>query len=290
MPPRDKGIRLMGEFAQLGETEVRFYQQLSSELKGVPETYGAALDPRTGRFVLILEDLATEDCVFPDTVNPLSVDQAASLVELMALVHGRFWGRLPRVAESDHDLGWMLVPSASPPVPVLSALMRWSFKKLSRDTDLPVECGRYIAENYGRVAARLDAGPHTVLHGDPHPGNTYFRAGGAGLLDWQMVRRGHPMRDVAYALVGGLTTEDRRARERELLDTYRRALAGEGGPELSHDDIWPRYRESVAWAFTTVLTTAGVSGLQVVDIVMAGLQRAIAALEDLETVAALQQP
>ena len=68
------------------------------------------------------------------------------------------------------------------------------------------------------------------MHGDAHPGNVYFRNGEAGLLDWQAVRRGHPSRELAYTLITSMTTADRQASERELLDEYRRVLAGAGGP------------------------------------------------------------
>ena len=49
-------------------------------------------------------------------------------------------------------------------------------------------------DNYRAVARLIDTPPHTVMHGDAHPGNVYFRNGAAGLLDWQAVRRGHPAR------------------------------------------------------------------------------------------------
>ncbi len=75
---------------------------------------------------------------------------------------------------------------------------------------MPVERGRFIAENYGAVARLIDEPPHTVMHGDAHPGNVYFRNGEAGLLDWQAVRRGHPGRELAYTLVTSMTTADRR--------------------------------------------------------------------------------
>ncbi len=70
------------------------------------------------------------------------------------------------------------------------------------------------------------------MHGDAHPGNVYFRNGEAGLLDWQAVRRGHPGRELAYTLITSMTTADRRAHQRALLDEYRRALVAAGGPDL----------------------------------------------------------
>jgi hypothetical protein len=120
----------------------------------VPES---VFDPLTGRFVLVLEDLAVDPYEFPDILHPL--------------------------------------------------------------------------DNYRAVARLIDAPPNTVMHGDAHPGNVYFRNGAAGLLDWQAVRRGHPGRELAYTLVTSMTTADRRASERELLDEYR-VLASAGGPDL----------------------------------------------------------
>jgi aminoglycoside phosphotransferase (APT) family kinase protein len=128
-----------------------------------------------------------------------------------------------------------------------------------------------------------------VLHGDSHPGNTYFREGIAGLLDWQVVRRGHPSRDLTYTIVLGLPTADRRTAERDLLDVYAKAFASAGGPEFDRNELWLRYRQAVTYAYVSPLTVAGLGGMQTDEICMEGLARAVAALEDLETVAALRQ-
>jgi len=85
----------MGELGRLGHTEVRFYSQLAPELTGVPKAYETAFDPWTGRYLLILEDLPAASCVFPDTLHPLSLDQASLIVELLAALHATFWDRLP---------------------------------------------------------------------------------------------------------------------------------------------------------------------------------------------------
>src|ERR1700750_181256 len=56
----------MGELGRLGDTEVRFYSQLSNELSGLPKAYGSAFDALTGRYIIVLEDLPAEQCEFPD--------------------------------------------------------------------------------------------------------------------------------------------------------------------------------------------------------------------------------
>lgn len=278
--------RLMGELGRLGQTEVRFYRQLARQVVGAPYAYGAAFDPWTGRYLLVLEDLPAESCEFPDTLHPLSPDQAGLIVELLADLHATFWTRLG--PERRGPLGWLYTPSGDATSLLTGSLMNASIKRLAERTQLPVDRGRFIADNYRAVAALIDTPPHTVMHGDAHPGNMYFHGGKAGLLDWQAVRRGHPSRELAYTLITSLTPEDRRATQRELLDDYRRALAAAGGPELDRDDLWLRFRQGALYAYVAPLITAGMGGMQVEDIAMEGLRRGVAALDDLETVAALQ--
>ncbi|WAJ42915.1 phosphotransferase [Mycobacterium sp. Aquia_216] len=281
--------RLMGELGRLGNTEVRFYSQLAPELSGVPVTYGTAFDTWTGRYLLVLEDLP-ESCVFPDTLHPLTTDQAGLIVELLATLHGTFWDRMRH--NGGGPLGWLYTPSGDVTSLLTGPLMTTSMKRLGEQTtnevDFPIDRGRFIAENYRAVAALIDTPPHTVMHGDAHPGNMYFRDGEAGLLDWQAVRRGHPSRELAYTLITSLTPEDRRSTQRELLDVYRQALAAAGGPELDREDLWLRYRQGSLYAYVAPLITAGMGGMQVEDIAMEGLRRGVAALDDLETVAALK--
>ncbi|OBH27060.1 phosphotransferase [Mycobacterium sp. E342] len=278
--------RLMGELGRLGHTEVRFYNQLAPQVIGVPYAYGAAFDPWTGRYLLVLEDLPAESCEFPDTLHPLSLEQAGLIVELLADLHATFWDRLPRGGRG--PLAWLYTPSGDVTSLLTGSLMHASIRRLAERTEIPLENGRFIADNYRAVAALIDTPPHTVMHGDAHPGNMYFHGGKAGLLDWQAVRRGHPARELAYTLITSLTPEDRRANQRELLDDYRRALAAAGGPELDRDDLWLRYRQAALYAYVAPLITAGMGGMQVEDIAMEGLRRGVAALDDLETVAALK--
>ena len=282
--------RMLGELARLGETEARFYKLLAPEIgSAVPRSYGSKWDSLTGRYVIVLEDMATSPCEFPDTLNPLDNDKMALLVEALARVHGTFCGRLPEKPSGGGQFGWLWPPSADPSVPLTPLVMRLSVHRLADMTSIPVDAGRFVWENFAAVTALVDDGQHTVLHGDPHPGNTYFRNGRAGLLDWQVVRRGHPARDLTYTLVLGMTTADRQANERKLLDVYRQAFAASGGTDLDRDQLWTRYRQAAAYAFVAPLTTVGLGGMQSEEIAFEGLRRAVAALGDLETVAALRK-
>ena len=283
------GIRMLGELAGLGETEARFYRELAPQLRrGLPRSHGSAFDPLTGRYLIVLEDMAVPQCQFPDTLHPLRRDQLAQVMGVLAHLHATFWGRLPEKPGSSVQFGWLQSPSADPANLLTPAVMKMSAKRLAASTAIQVEAGRYLWENFARATAVVDSGPHTVLHGDSHPGNTYFRDGQAGLLDWQVVRRGTPARDLAYAIVLGTPGADRHLVERELLDIYRKTLLAEGGPELDRDALWTRYRQAVLHPYLSALTTAGLGGLQDDAIALEGLRRAVTALDELETVAALQ--
>ena len=176
-----------------------------------------------------------------------------------------------------------------PHVAAYGPLLNTSVRRLAERTSIPVEDGRFIIDNYRAVAKVIDRQPNTVMHGDAHPGNVYFRNGEAGLLDWQAVRRGHPGRELAYTLITSMTTADRQACERDLLAVYRQALAAGGGPELDPDELWLRYRQGSLYAYVASVITAGMGGMHAESIAMEGVKRAVAALADLATVAALKQ-
>lgn len=286
MPAETAATRLMGELGRLAHTEVRFYRELSGQLEDVPGCHGATFDPVTGRFVLVLEDLAADGqpgSEFPDTLHPLGPDRAALIVELLARVHATFWRRLD-------PFPWIYTASADATSLLTGALANASARRLEGRTSIPVRTGQFINDNYRAAATLIDRGPHTVMHGDAHPGNVYFRNGKAGLLDWQAVRRGHPSRELSYTLITSMTTDARVEHQRELLDVYRAALHAAGGPGIDRDELWQRYRQAALYAYIATLITAGMGGMQDKSIALEGLRRAVSALEDLDTVYALKAP
>lgn len=287
-------IRLFGNLVDLGGDEVRFYRDVRPTLDiEVPVAHGIDLDPGTRRFVLVLEDLGARGCGFPQLVDALEPDRAAAALDTLARLHGPHWrdpaldgGRSARPGPV--DLRWVRANSADRMLPLISAAVRRLASRLAGDhPDLVGHRGRAVVDRYPAIAVAIDAGPHTVLHGDPHPGNWYLDGERAGLLDWQAVRRGNPLRDVAYLLVLGLDPDTRREHEHELLERYRAGLADHGGPDLSVADAWSTYRSMVAYPYVAATFTAGFGGLQHDDTALEGLRRAAAAVDDLDPLAAL---
>jgi hypothetical protein len=112
-----------------------------------------------------------------------------------------------------------------------------------------------------------------------------------GLYDWHCVARGGWALDVAYAFMSGLTIENRRAWERELLEYYleRLRFAGVDAPEF--DAAWLQYRQQTFHGLAFWLITIGAGRLQPemqpVEISRANLSRMTAAVVDLDSFGAL---
>ena len=83
--------------------------------------------------------------------------------------------------------------------------------------------------------------PWTVVHGDFRLDNLMFGGERVTVLDWQTVRLGPSMSDVAYFIGSALQPEDRRANEEALVREYHAALIATGG-SIDWDDCWRGYR------------------------------------------------
>ena len=62
-----------------------------------------------------------------------------------------------------------------------------------------------------------------------------------------------------------------------------------GGPDLDRDELWHRYRQGALYPYVAALITAGLGGMQEEGIALQGLRYAVAALDDLDTIAALKE-
>lgn len=252
-----------------------------------PIVYTALIDEDDYDFVMIMEDLTARGADPRDATRPISVGQAADGVRGLGRMHGKYWGdrvlREPALVWLEPFLPWEGMQYA----PLHEALGR-----LGDDAPaevLSLNADRLIESIWKPYIRTLTTSTQTLLHGDPHIGNTYLLPDGElGFLDWQVARRGNWSLDLGYFLQGALTVEDRRRSERELLTEYRGSLGLPAAELPSIDEIWLRYRASVAHGLAIWLCTASAGELwQRPDIAIALAQRYSAAYADLETAGAL---
>ncbi|MGO4443933.1 phosphotransferase [Mycobacterium sp. 2YAF39] len=253
-----------------------------------PTVYTALIDEDRSDFLMIMEDVVARGADPRDSTRPMTIEQAASGARGLARMHSRFWGQ--RVTAHPR-LGWL------EPFVAFNGLeyapLHIAHERLG-DTvpaEIPALSGTELfVDIWARYIGTLTSSDQTLLHGDPHIGNTYVLPDDeVGFLDWQMARRGNWSLDLGYFLQGALTIEDRRSGERALLDEYRGALELPTDELPGADEIWLRYRASVAHGLAIWMATlSGGDAWQGAEICLALAQRYSAAFVDLQTRAALE--
>jgi hypothetical protein len=295
--PTKTVTRIFTNLSNLGRYELGFYRDVAPGLEiETPAVVALDFDPRAKRFAILIEDLTARGARFTDTVGGMTVPEAEAVVDTLAGLHGAFWDS-PRLADpGSGGLSWVTTNSGDPQLPIIQKALVAAGKRVAKRHPeyVPWE-GRRILSRYLAVADELDTGPHTLLHGDPHPGNVYFidapTAGGGGLrgglLDWQVLRRGNGARDLTYFLVFALEADQRRQHGGALLARYRDAFERAGGPALDPDALWLDVRKMAAYAYTSAVFTTAFAGLQSEQVATRGLAKAAVALVDLDAAGAL---
>ncbi len=249
-----------------------------------PRPYAGGVRPARLGTVVVMDDVAVAGGVPNDAASPLSVAAVGAGLEGLARLHAGF-----PAAGLPTALGflrpWRLGPAWAEISVASLARGIGLLARLGGDGILPPGLdSRRLGRQFAASARLAATGPQCVLHGDPHPGNTYaLEAGGTGFLDWQLARIGHWSHDVGYFLAGSLSADDRRVAERALLAQYLDAVARAGGEAPSWDEAWARYVATPAFGLATWLHTLSFGRLQPVDACVVTIARFAAAYADLET-------
>jgi hypothetical protein len=241
--------------------EARFYHHLATRIS-VPTArcYYADWDADdSGQGLIVLEDLNARGGQFGHSTQHAGVDSVARALTGLAGMHTSLWDS-PLLAQQK----WLQTSMHTPvDYDQVRIMWHWIEENLKDPNFRAIAPSHYLADPR-RVERALDRlvefegsfqSPYCLILGDCHQGNTYILPDGERLwLDWQLVRRGRPWRDLTYFMVGSLTTEERRAHERDLIAHFREQLLAQGATDvISLDAIWEQYRRWVmygiqAWA------------------------------------------
>ena len=159
--------------------------------------------------------------------------------------------------------------------------------------ELIAPLGRTLSEMWEllwQVQRRHCEAPTTLLHGDPHLGNTYLLPGGrAGLLDWQLMMRGSWAHDVTYLLVTALPPEVRRAHQHDLLAEYLDALAAAGVRRRTEPaDAFEQCRAAALWGLVIGWLICPPENYGE-EITAGNISRTVTAVADYDTFAAIEE-
>ena len=272
--------------------EVRFYREIRPQLSiEAPECFGSVFDEARRSFGVLLENLALRGARFPNATTRVDVDEIRGLVMTLAALHARFW-QSPAFAS---ELSWLATPVSGGMYPVFRALGLGLIRNQVETNPYKAAAieplGKTVDELWAalwKAQEMLASGPQTLLHGDPHIGNAYLLPGEpGGFLDWQLMVKGRWSHDLTYLLVTGLSTEERRRHERDLLSFYLDELARHGVQSApTANEAWLRYRQAAIWGLVIgwLITPTENYGEAITS---ANLARLVAAVQDLETLEAL---
>jgi len=229
--------------------EVEFYRQFGAD-PGIPmpHCFHADIDPASGVFVLVLEDMSRSRIV--DGIIP-SVEDTEVAVRHLAPFHAKWWNH-PRLRE----LEFLHYPG-SPADAAFMALGRGALGaalpvvKAQLGSALPATI---VAVAEGLLAKfdalmenrlRLIQDGATLVHGDYHLGQLFFESEQGGrfaVFDWQTVSAGNGGDDLARIIATDLTAEQQGAFGERLIELYRSLLVEHGVAGFTGEQCQERFR------------------------------------------------
>jgi hypothetical protein len=246
----DAGSRQIGLEMGLYETEVRFYQEYAPRLQStaIPRVHWSALDARSGRFTIVLDDLSAHSSV-GDMIAGCTVEQAELAMRALPDFQAPLWNdpelrNQPWLGASRTDS--VLAPVAACVEPFLERLG-------SRLDAEHVALVRRMGPRAKEYRTRAWRPPYVIAHTDYRLDNMLFGRSDAApaisVIDWQAARLGPPLLDPAIFLATCMSTDQRREHEQALLHSYHDGLVAAGVEGFSFDECLECYRRCAPFPF-----------------------------------------
>jgi Phosphotransferase enzyme family len=239
--------------------ESNFYNVVRPQLSiETPGSYHARFDVDSCNSIVLLEDIG-DWASFCDEHTSISHEDAISMASTLADLHAPFLAADALAGIQPHFDTWQTRWGQLVGVNEMEQYTNQGF--LAAESVIPERLYARFSEVWPRTMDSVrnhDALPHTFNHGDTHLANWYRTdERRMGLSDWQGAAIGHWSRDVVYAMSTALSTENRRAWERELLAAYLDRSRENGAPEVPFEQAWLCYRQQSlsALAYWTVTYT-----------------------------------
>lgn len=282
--------RLITAVPRFLHKEVSFYRSLSS---GVPLKLPRILaaESRFGRgSTLVMSDLAEHDFRPGRAADALSVEQAGKVVAHLAQLHGQYRNKSSLLHahrwlngfshQMETHMGTLMA------YPLMKRGLRQAGGLVAKKLHQPA---LNYAANRRTIKQLLNTDTKTLVHYDCHPGNIFWAGAEPGFLDWQLVRIGEGIGDVAYFLATALQPELRRKHEKSLFDQYVEQLANAGGVVgLNADNLFRRYRMHLVYPFEAMVVTLAIGGMMPHETNLELIRRTAAAVEDHDSFAMIK--
>lgn len=275
---RHKYFRSLGMYAR----EVKFYQQLAGSITlNLPHCYIALHDDTTQHTVLLLEDINPAEA--GDRVKGCTVDIAEQALRTIAKLHITWWVH-PKLKQ----LNW--VQSYNQVAFETQFRKSWTDFQISfQDTisDDLMDLGTFLSHNLDKLSS-LWQPPLTLIHRDYNLDNLLFKQehdapDSIYVIDWQLVRQGRAVFDIATFLCWNMLPDVRRAYEDHLLHLYYDLLLNAGIRDYLFDDYLADYRRAILECLARIIAILGsnmVTEPHLLVLLKTILERTISAIHD----------
>lgn len=273
--------RMITALPRFLQKEISFYRSFADS---VPLKLPRILAAET-RFgfgsTLVMSDLVEHNFKPGSVADTLDFEQAKRVIAHLAQLHGHYWNKTELFAQHQWLNGFSYQMENHMGVLMAYPLMKRGL--FQAGSGIPKKLHRpalAYARNRREVKRFLNQGIKTLVHYDCHPGNIFWAETEPGFLDWQLVRVGEGIGDVAYFLATALEPNQRRKNENNLLNHYVEKLTESGVEGLNEQQLFRRYQAHLVYPFEAMTVTLGIGGMMQRDHNLELIKRAASAVED----------
>ncbi|MGZ4959117.1 MAG: phosphotransferase [Methylomonas sp.] len=280
--------RVITALPRLLHKEIHFYRSFSKAFPvRLPHILAAQSMSGLGS-TLVMTDFAELGFTPGQPSDALTVQQARRVIQQLAQFHGYHWNDSQLLKKHrwlggfnnrvEQYMGNLLA------VPLMRRGLRLAGDHVPGK--LHASALRYAKNRHG-LTQSLATGAQTLIHHDCHPGNLFWSQSQPGFLDWQLVRMGEGIGDVAYFLATSLEPDCRRLHEKELLNLYLESLEKYDVAGIDEQSVYRRYRAHLTYAFEAMIVTLAIGGMMAAESNIGLIRRASQAVMDHDSFAAL---
>eukprot|EP00746_Dinoflagellata_sp_MGD_P136808 gnl/MRDRNA2_/MRDRNA2_70676_c0_seq2.p1 gnl/MRDRNA2_/MRDRNA2_70676_c0~~gnl/MRDRNA2_/MRDRNA2_70676_c0_seq2.p1 ORF type:complete len:492 (+),score=78.02 gnl/MRDRNA2_/MRDRNA2_70676_c0_seq2:73-1476(+) len=255
----------IGAVVGMYQMEVNFVTRMHKDLPDsndfkVPQFYFAESDTEDGkppRFVILMEPISGKPV---DMITFMPVEHALRVAKDVAILHAPYWGWSYERYRNDErfkgcghieDAGtkqmlqgmFAMGSKAGPQIfgenGPLSATQLQDFSGYAEFWRFwEAEIAPLLQTRWVALLARWCSMPMTLVHGDLHVENMFCLEDGTNVyVDWQSVKLGPGVRDLAWLVTSSLKAEDRHEHEKTIVKAYHEALVARG-VEYTWEKCW----------------------------------------------------
>lgn len=235
------------------EKEARAYRDVLPVLQlPSPKPYFADYDAERRQGIILMEDLVRRGVTFCSGLKPQTHEQVARRLSVLAQFHAKTWdspdfkpgGKWDWLDDILQNLRLHFDDYLKPEV-----WQRFIESPRGAAASVRFHDRRWMSRTLDQLAKYSRQMPHSLIHGDTHPGNLYIDPDGTpGFYD-SVCGRAPPIQEVAYHVSCALDTADRARWEGALMQHYLDELRRNGVDAPQFDDAMRQYGIFLAFGY-----------------------------------------